>query len=125
MRGSAILMSSWATWCEPCKRELPELQKFYAERRADGLEVVAVNVNVEGPSESKIDPMISEFSLSMPIWRDADDDFTSTFDGLGVPMTVLIGADGTLLRTWQGEIDTSDRDFLDAVNSALREASTS
>ncbi|MGB2756247.1 MAG: TlpA disulfide reductase family protein [Acidimicrobiia bacterium] len=125
LRGSPVLMSSWATWCEPCKRELPELQKFYEQRHPDGLEIVAVNVNVSGPSESKIDPMIKKFDLGMRIWRDSDDTFTTTFDGLGVPMTVLIGADGTLKKKWQGEIDTSDREFLAAVNAAIREASQS
>lgn len=124
-RGRPVLMSSWATWCEPCKRELPELQEFYVDHRADGLEVVAVNVNVSGPSESKIDPMIQQFGLGMPIWRDANDDFTTTFGGLGVPMTVLIGADGTLLNTWQGEIDTSDREFQAAVNGAIQESASS
>ncbi len=117
--GSPVLMSSWATWCEPCKEELPELQALYEDRSDDGLEIVAVNVNVSGPSEKKIQPMIDTYSLTMPIWRDADDDFTVTFDGLGVPMSVLVGRDGKVRQTWQGQIDPEDPDFQQAIDDAL------
>jgi cytochrome c-type biogenesis protein len=122
LRGAPALLSSWATWCEPCKKEMPELQALWEERQGTGLQMVAVNVNAAGPDERRIEPMAEDWGLTMAQWRDADNEFTSTFDGLGVPMTVLLDADGRVLRTWHGAVDPDDDEFQHAIDDALAAA---
>ncbi len=55
----------------------------------------------------------------MPQCRDRDNDFAGVFDGVGVPNNVLVGADGAVVRTWQGAIDVEDEDFLATLDEAL------
>lgn len=119
LAGQPVLLTSWATWCGPCAEELPAIQRLYEERRDEGFEVVAVNVNAAGPDEPAIAPMAEEFGLTMPQWRDRDNDFAGVFDGVGVPNNVLVGADGAVVRTWQGAIDVEDEDFLATLDEAL------
>ena len=119
LEGQPVLLTSWATWCGPCTEELPAIQELYEDRRDEGFEVVAVNVNAAGPDEPAIEPMAEELGLTMPLWRDRDNRFASTFGGVGVPTNVLVDADGTLVRTWQGAIDVEDEDFLATLDEAL------
>jgi cytochrome c-type biogenesis protein len=122
LRGAPVLLSTWATWCEPCKKEMPELQALWEERQDTALQMVAVNVNASGPDERRIEPMAEDWGLTMAQWRDADNEFTSTFDGLGVPMTVLLDADGRVLETWHGAVDPDDDDFVAAIDDAVAAA---
>ncbi len=119
LAGDPVLLTSWATWCEPCQEELPAIEAFYQDRLDDGLQVVAVNVNAIGPDEPAIEPMADGLGLTMPLWRDPDNRFAVAFDGVGVPTNVLVDADGAILRTWAGAIDVTDPEVVDAVDDAL------
>lgn len=118
LRGRPALLTSWATWCLECRDELPRLEAYWRARRADGLQVVAVNVDVTG-SRGRAVGMAERFGLSMPLWRDEDDAFTATFDGLGVPMTVLLDREGRVASVWQGVVDFTGREVSGAVDAAL------
>ncbi len=122
LRGDPLLLASWATWCVECEEEMPALERFWRDRRDDGLQVVAVNLNAPGPAEDRIATMAADWGLSMPQWRDADNDFTSAFDGVGVPMVVLLDAEGAIVGTWHGAVDFEDADFLAAVDAAVADA---
>ncbi len=119
LRGAPVLMSSWATWCEPCKEELPKLEALYEQRAGDGLQLVAVNVNAPGPAERQIENMIERLGLTMPTWRDDANRFTVVFGGMGVPTNVLIGADGRVIQRWLGAVDVDDPAFIAAIDAAV------
>jgi cytochrome c-type biogenesis protein len=119
LRGGPVLLSSWATWCEPCKEELPKLEALYQQRVDDGLQMVAVNVNAAGPAEREIDNMVEQLGLTMPTWRDDENRFTVVFGGMGVPTNVLIGADGRVIQKWLGAVDVDDPAFIAAINAAV------
>lgn len=119
LRGSPVLLASWATWCAPCRVELPKLQKLHEGWDDKGLEVVAVNVDSAGVDQGKIDAMVEEFGLTMALWRDSDGAFGTAFGPFGVPMTVLIGRDGRLVKRWLGILRTSDPEFLETLETAL------
>jgi len=119
LRGSPVLLASWATWCAPCRVELPKLQKLHEGWDDKGLEVVAVNVDTTGVDQGKIDAMVDEFGLTMALWRDSDGAFGTAFGPFGVPMTVLIGRDGELVKRWLGILRTSDPEFLETLDRAL------
>lgn len=119
LRGSPVLLASWATWCAPCRVELPKLQKLHEVWEGKGLEVVAVNVDDAGVDPSKVDAMVQEFGLTMSLWRDPEGSFGAAFGPFGVPMSVLIGRDGQLVERWLGILRTSDPEFLDTLDEAL------
>ncbi len=109
-----MLLVSWATWCTECDKELSGLQDFADSNAADGIEVVAVNIdasNVTGEINAKID----RNGLNTSLWRDRRNDFKRAFGALGVPTTVLLDADGKVAAVFPGAVDFDDQNILDAL----------
>lgn len=118
-RGDVVLLSSWATWCEPCKEELPELDRLAQERADEGLTVVAVNVNTAGPAVRAIDSTVEQLGLTVPLWRDSPERFAGVFGAMGVPTNVLVHRDGTLAQVWNGALDLDDAETMAIIDEAL------
>ena len=116
LRGDAVLLAGWATWCLPCERELPELDAFAAG--ADGIRVVAVNVDTGAVDVATIAAMLDRLGISLPTWRDPDAELLAAFDGSAMPFAVLLDRNGEVVRTWNGAIDVDAAAFRDAVATA-------
>ncbi|WP_027893336.1 TlpA disulfide reductase family protein [Calidithermus chliarophilus] len=111
LRGKAVVLNFWATWCPPCRREMPLLDSVQAEFKDRGLVVVGVNLN-EAPQT--VAAYTRQVGVSYPIWRDAPVgqsgfDRTSAlyarFGGVGLPTTLFITPDGTLRGRLIGELN--------------------
>ena len=113
MRGEPVLLVSWATWCRECDEELAGLQEFAESPEADGLRIVAVNLDAADVDED-IDAKIAKHGLTVELWRDRRNQFKRTFGALGVPTTVLLDAQGEVVGTFPGAIDFDDADVLAA-----------
>jgi len=124
LRGRVVLLNGWATWCIPCQREVPALEKLYAARRADGLEIVGVNVDVGG-AEERVRQFMTTYKMTYPVWRDPDDIFSGVFRAYGLPASYLIGRDGILRWHQVGEVDPDAPSFRAALDSALAEPAPS
>lgn len=119
LRGQVVLLSGWATWCAPCRAELPDLNELYEERRDDGLIVVAVNLDAAGPSTRQVLPAVEEMGLTMPTWIDSDNDFALVFGAVSMPTNVLIDRDGVVRHTWNGAIDPDEDDVADMIAAVV------
>ena len=107
LKGRPVLLTSWATWCSECRKELPALERYREAHRRQDLTVVAVNVDGGGGGRLATD-MVASFGLTMDLWTDSEDTFASTFAALGVPTTVLVDRRGGIVHVWQGGIDLND-----------------
>ena len=116
LRGRPVLLNVWATWCHPCRQEIPALQKIHRTRR--GLEVVGVSIDEPG-QDDEIRAFLRRYGATYPIWLDPDDRVSSTFATVGVPTTFLIGADGTLLWKHVGPVSAEDPGLVRALAAAL------
>lgn len=101
-RGRPVLLNFWASWCEPCRAEMPSLQALAAQQPADGLLVLAVNFR-EG--EAAIRRFQAATGLVLPVLRDADGAAAKAFGVRIYPSTVAIGRDGRARFTVVGEAD--------------------
>lgn len=117
LRGSPVLLVSWATWCKECDEELAGLQEFASSPEAEGIEIVAVNLDA-GSVDDEIDAKIERHGLTTRLWRDRRNDYKRTFGALGVPTTVLLADDGSLIGTFPGAIDFEERRILEALERA-------
>jgi cytochrome c biogenesis protein CcmG/thiol:disulfide interchange protein DsbE len=117
LRGSPVLLNVWATWCHPCRQEMPELERLHRLRGAQGLRVVGVSIDERG-QEGEIRAFLRHYAVTYPIWLDQDDRISPTFALIGVPGTFLIARDGTLLWSRVGPVSAADP----ALNRALDEA---
>lgn len=66
-RGKKVILNFWATWCPPCKAEMPDMQKFYEEHRNEGIEIVAVNLTSAEKNQEDIQTFIEEYDIGFTI----------------------------------------------------------
>ncbi len=117
-RGKVVLLNIWATWCHPCRTEIPELRQLHERYRAKGLELVGVSVDTDGTDDA-IRGFMREFQMTFPIWRDPDERISSLFLTLGVPATFLIDKQGILVWRKTGPIAPNDTSLRSAIERAL------
>ncbi|HYC49839.1 MAG TPA: TlpA disulfide reductase family protein [Gemmatimonadaceae bacterium] len=117
-RGKVVLLNVWATWCHPCRDEIPELQRLHEQYRARGLELIGVSVDAAGNDES-IRAFAQEFRMTYPIWRDPDDHISTRFLIYGVPATFLVDRDGVLRWRRMGPIAAGDTSLANIIERSL------
>jgi len=117
-RGKVVLMNIWATWCHPCRTELPELVAVHARYHDQGLETIGVSVDTDGTDDA-IRTFVADFKMTFPIWRDPDERTTALFRTVGVPATYLIDKTGILRWRKIGPIAPGDTSLTNAIERAL------
>jgi peroxiredoxin len=109
-RGRVVLVNFWATWCGPCRQEMPHLNRLYDKYRASGF--VLLGVNVDDDSRNAI-ALASKLGVKFPVLLDSDKKVSQLYDMSAMPATVLIDKDGRvrfLHRGYQtGVEDTYDK----------------
>jgi peroxiredoxin len=100
-KGKVVLLNFWATWCGPCKQEIPSFVSLQAQYRDQGL--VIVGISVDDPIE-KLKPFAREFQMNYPVLAAADrDDVQGAYGPMfGIPTSVLISRDGTICKRFLG-----------------------
>lgn len=118
LSGQVVLLNIWATWCKPCREEIPALETLFQAHRAQGLEVIGVSI--DAPSErARLRPFVTELGASYPLWHDPDDRISSTFLALGVPASYLIDREGVLRWRHMGPVRADDPALAAALRTAL------
>lgn len=98
LRGKVVLLNFWASWCEPCLRELPQLQQLHERHSADGL--VVLGVSDEDPSKAK--RYVDELGIGYPSLFDVDGSVMQKYQIQAVPTSLIVGRDGQLLKRMEG-----------------------
>lgn len=99
--GSVVLVNLWATWCPPCKEEMPTLQVFYEKYRMDGFVLIAIDQ--EEPLEI-VEPFVEEFGLTFPVWLDEEYQAQRLFNTMSLPSSYVIDRKGRVRLMWLGGI---------------------
>lgn len=117
LQGEPVLLNIWATWCPPCRKEMPDLQALHDRFSPQGLRVVGVSIDASGTDEA-VRNFLDEYGVTYTILRDPSDRVSTAFMAQGVPVTLLIDAGGTV--TWRrlGPVTSDD----EGLNQALQEA---
>ena len=117
-RGQVVLLNVWATWCHPCREEIPYLQSLHDAHAARGLAIIGVSVDAAG-SEGTIREFRTDFGMTYPIWLDPEEKVQSLFLALGVPASYLIDREGTLRWKHLGTVRATDTTFTRVLREAL------
>jgi len=120
LRGEVVLLNIWATWCKPCREEIPALETLYQRHREAGLVVAGVSIDVD-EDRAKVAGFAGALGATYAMWYDPDDRVSSTFLALGVPASYLIGRDGTLRWRHMGPVTAEDGALNAALAAALAE----
>lgn len=102
-RGQVALVNLWATWCEPCKKEMPALQAFYDRYQKEGFAIIAVN---DGDPTADVVQFAKTFELTFLIWLDPTYIATEqAFRTIGLPSSYVIDRNGIVRLQWMGGIE--------------------
>lgn len=118
LQGKVVLLNVWATWCVPCRAEMPGLQGLHEEFQDKGFEMIGVSIDDRG-ADSRIGTFLDSLDVTYNIWRDPDDRFAPTFKTIGVPESFLISTDGYILYQWKGAFDPLSEDTKSRVKAAI------
>jgi peroxiredoxin len=100
-RGKVVILNLWATWCPPCRAEMPELQRFADAYDSRGIAVIGVN---QGESAARARAFAQSLQIRFPIWLDDRQQYGRVFTALGLPTTVVIGRDGVVVHGFDGAL---------------------
>jgi cytochrome c biogenesis protein CcmG/thiol:disulfide interchange protein DsbE len=105
-KGKVVLLNVWATWCEPCKVEMPSIEKLHREFGSQGLAVVAVSVDDAG-TEEHVRDFAKELGITFEILHDPANTTSRNYQITGYPETFVIARDGTIRKKIIGAADWS------------------
>lgn len=108
-QGKPILINVWATWCVPCRQEMPALESLYNKFSNQSLQIIGVSIDGPGTAH-RIKSFIDRMGITYTILHDPDDKFSRAFRTIGVPESFLINANGKIVHTWKGPFDAMSQD---------------
>ena len=110
-KGKLLIINFWATWCAPCKKEMPSLDRLYKNENFNNLEVFAINM--EQPNKLKTKKFFTDLNIkNLKIFFDYNLNFVKEFKLRGVPTTLLINKKGEEFARIIGEVDFENKKFV-------------
>jgi len=118
LRGKPFILTFWATWCDPCKEELPALADAYRKYKKDGLQIVAVNVD---RNSEKVPPFLETMPLPFPVILDPKKEIMDGFHSRngGIPLTFWVQSDGLIRQRSTGFDPNKKKEFEESVKALL------
>lgn len=117
LRGKVVLLNFWATWCAPCRKEMPTMERLHQRYKDRGLAVLALSQDQASSHVVKV--FVDELKLSFPVWHDRDGLVGRQYSIPGVPTSYLIGRDGRIAYRALGEHDWDGHEARRAVEALL------
>jgi peroxiredoxin len=114
LRGKPVLLNFWATWCTPCRAEVPELAAMHERYGPAGLQVIGVSTDHAGADE-QVREFIRKEKIPYEILRDPENRATGLFGLSGLPATFLLDGDGVLVWSYMGALQPGNVDLLEAL----------
>jgi peroxiredoxin len=118
LRGQVVLVNFWASWCSPCRQELPLLNKIYARYRAAGFMLLAVNVD---DNRKDAEAMLKRLDLRFPTLFDGSKNVSKLYGVDTMPATLVIDRDGRVRYVHRGYYDGYERKYEQQVRELLKE----
>lgn len=115
-RGKVVLVNFWATWCEPCREEMPSMNRLRSSLAGRPFEILAVNL---GEPESRIERFLEKIPLDFPVLLDRDMARAKAWNARVLPASYLIGPDGRIRYSHRGDIDWTRSDVRQIVERML------
>lgn len=105
LRGKVILVNFWATWCSPCKDEMPLLQQYYATHKEEDFVLLGVNVSDDAEDAQAY---ITQTGYTFPVWSDPSGSVLIQLNMNGLPASLVVDARGKLVKRWIGPLAQED-----------------
>ena len=117
-RGQVVMLNFWASWCGPCRQEMPQLDRLYEKYHAAGFQLLGVNVDEDVHNATGVS---SKLGLHFPVLLDTEKRVSRLYDLNTMPSTVLIDRDGRVRYIHRGYRDGYERTYEEQIRELLRE----
>jgi len=114
-QSQVVLVNNWATWCPPCRAEMPALKQYFEDHEEQGFTVIAIEA---GETVSEVARFAEEYGLTFPVWADPDQKSIAAFRNMALPNSYVIDRRGQVRLTWTGAIS---REMLEKYVTPLLE----
>ena len=105
-KGKKIVVNFWATWCEPCRAEMPQMQKYYEKQaRKDNVEILAINLTFDDKGPENVQKFINSYDITFPIPLLEDDKLMKQYEVLTIPSSFFIDSDGHVQKHIAGALN--------------------
>ncbi|WAA10520.1 thiol-disulfide oxidoreductase ResA [Fervidibacillus albus] len=112
-KGKGVFLNFWGTYCEPCEKEMPYIERQYEAYKDEGIEVIAINV---GETDLAIETFAKRLSLSFPIVVDKKGEVQNAYGIYPLPATFLIDSDGRIVHYYDGEMtEQMVKEFMERI----------
>ena len=125
-RGHVVMVSIWATWCGPCRYEMPSMERLYEEFAEEGLEILAVSIDADagtfdlfGRPGGDIQAFADSLGLTFPLLHDPSGHIQQVYQTTGVPETFLVGRDGIIYKKVAGGTEWDAPDHQELIRRLL------
>ena len=116
-KGTVVLVNFWATWCEPCKVEMPAMEQLYQEFKRKDFEILAVSTDAEGPAVTR--PFRDELGLTFPILHDSDFRVGLTYGARTLPISFLVDRQGIVTHRIFGARDWYSTEAMQLIRTLV------
>ena len=117
-KGDVVMINFWASWCGPCREEMPVLEKLYTKYKPMGFTMIGVNVE---PDSSLAAKWLTATPVSFPILFDTKSEVSKLYSVAGMPSTVIIDRKGNLRWLHRGYKDGDENEYLNQIRALVRE----
>jgi len=100
-RGQIVLVNNWATWCPPCRAEMPTLEAYYQDHKGEGFVLIGIEA---GEPADEVEEFVESYGISFPIWLDPESKAIIGFRNMALPSSYVISPDGMIVLAWTGAV---------------------
>ena len=118
--GQVVVLNFWATWCVPCRVEMPSFEKLYRRYRSEGVTVLAVTLDKN--SEQNIKSFVEEYELSFPVLLDEEGKVERLYPSMTIPFTYVIDRDGRIVARVDGAKNWESNETFEAIEYLLKKS---
>ena len=106
MRGQNVIVNFWATWCPPCRAEMPAMQRYYDKyKREHNVEIIAVNLTESDRGLENIQKFVEQYHLTFPIVLDEQEQVSKQYEAISIPATFIVNEQGEIAHHIVGPVD--------------------
>jgi peroxiredoxin len=118
LRGEVVLVNFWATWCGPCRQEMPQLNRLYDQYRQAGFTLLGVNID-DSPEAARV--LMRKLGVKFPVLFDTDKRVSRRYDVDAMPATLLIDRDGKVRYVHRGYVAGNEVKYQTQIRELLKE----
>lgn len=118
LRGEVVMINFWASWCGPCRQEMPKLEELYARYKPLGFTILGVNIE-EDSSKAKV--LLKDLSVSFPVLFDDQNEVSRLYQVAAMPSTVLVDRDGNMRYLHKGYQPGLEQQYQEQIRTLIKE----